>query len=131
MAADAEPVEPYPFEVREESGRLVIGTRPLMRGIVEAILKGRAVQDVAVRFHSTVVAMFVEVAGRLAREHGIDDVTLGGGVFNNAFVLREMTAALHARGLCARRPLRMPPGDGCISLGQLAIAGEQLRRNGA
>ena len=127
---DDAPTEPYPFGLTDRDGVLVIETRPLMRRFVEDILQHVPAPAVSLRFHSTVVAMFAEAAARLAREYDVTDVTLGGGVFNNAFVLREMTAALESRGLTARRPLGMPPGDGCISLGQLAIAGELLRKGG-
>jgi hydrogenase maturation protein HypF len=121
---------PYQFELADEAGMLVIDTRPLIRGVVRDIL-GRVSQPaISERFHATVVTMFTEVATRLAREYQIADVTLGGGVFNNAFVLRQMIAALEARGLRSHRPLGLPPGDGCISLGQLVMAGETLRQSG-
>jgi hydrogenase maturation protein HypF len=122
---------PYQFEVVEEGGALILKTRPLIRDVVGSILEGEAAATVSLRFHVTVVAMFAEVAAALARRHGVSDVALSGGVFNNAFVLGGMVRELERRGLRPRRPCGMPPGDGAISLGQLVVAGEFMRTGGA
>lgn len=122
--------EPYPFEIDDRCEPVVLGTRALIRGVIGDILKGKAAPLVSLRFHATVAALFVEAAARMATRYDVADVTLGGGVFNNAFLLREVAAGLERRGLRPRRPLGLPPGDGCISLGQLVVAGETALRSG-
>jgi hydrogenase maturation protein HypF len=122
---------PYAFELVEQAGVLVADTRPLIRGVVADILGGESASAVSACFHATVVALFVEAASRLAREHGVEDVTVGGGVLNNARIMGGLLSGLEQRGLRPRRPLAMPPGDGGISLGQLVMAGETIRKGDA
>ena len=54
---------------------------------------------------------------------GLDAVVLSGGVFLNALLTREVDrAARRADGFRVYRHRRVPPNDGGLSLGQLAVA---------
>jgi hydrogenase maturation protein HypF len=49
-------------------------------------------------------------------------VALSGGVFLNAIVLAESTERLTRDGFRVYRHRQVPPGDGGLCLGQLAVA---------
>jgi hydrogenase maturation protein HypF len=80
---------------------------------------------VARRFHATVAAMVTTVVVQLGRTTGLRTVALSGGVFVNALLAEECERRLQAAGfrvLCHRL---LPPNDGGLSYGQLAIAAAQ------
>jgi hydrogenase maturation protein HypF len=64
----------------------------------------------------------VLVCNRLATASGLAKVVLSGGVFLNELLTRETTARLAQAGFQVYRHQLVPPGDGGLSLGQLAIA---------
>jgi hydrogenase maturation protein HypF len=128
LASTADPDGVYPFEVVTEPAEdaLVIDTRPLVRAIVGAVLRGDPAARVARRFHDTVAEIVVDVASRLHETTGIDDVVLSGGVFNNALLLQSATQKLESVGLCVHSHCRVPSNDGGLSPGQLAVAAAAL-----
>ncbi len=116
----------YPFEVcpsREgEETPLVIDTRPLIRTVAAEAAAGVAAAQLARRFHSTLVDLIAEVCERLRQASGIEMVVLSGGVFLNVLLTVEATARLRASGFRVYRHRLVPPNDGGLSLGQLAVA---------
>ncbi len=52
---------------------------------------------------------------------------LSGGVFMNALLTTEVLSRLKADGFRVYRHRRVPPNDGGISLGQLAVAAARQR----
>ncbi len=99
----------------------------LMRHILDDVQRGAATSDIAARFHSTLAAMVVAEAARLAGQHGVSQVALSGGCFNNALLLDAVCDGLEAQGLEALYHRVMPPGDGGVSLGQAAVAAAVFR----
>ena len=66
---------------------------------------------------------FIGVINRVARhETGIGAVALSGGVFLNALLTTEAVDRLSGDGYRVYRHRLVPPGDGGLCLGQLAIA---------
>ena len=62
------------------------------------------------------------VCGRLRRATGVADVVFSGGVFMNALLSREAGERLAGEGLRVYRHRLVPPNDGGLSLGQVAVA---------
>ncbi|GAC1602819.1 MAG: carbamoyltransferase HypF [Myxococcales bacterium] len=118
LAATAPADGAYPFDAAGSS----IDVRPLIAALARDALQGTAQALLARRFHSTVVALTLQTCARLCAQGGVRDVVLSGGVFLNAILLREVCAGLAARGLRAFRHRLVPPNDGGLSLGQLAVA---------
>ncbi|WP_435011583.1 carbamoyltransferase HypF [Tundrisphaera lichenicola] len=117
----------YPFEVGIERGSgpdvpLIVDTRPLIRAVADDVRRGESPARVARRFQTTLVDVIAEVCERLRRRSGLDAVALSGGVFLNALLLDESVARLGRDGFRVYRHRRVPPGDGGLSLGQLAIS---------
>jgi hydrogenase maturation protein HypF len=127
-AAEATPDGAYPFELTStaEGEPLVIDTRPLIRAVADDAAKGTDAARIARRFHSTMVELIAAVCGRLRRDTGIDAAVLSGGVFLNALLTTESSARLAAGGFRVYRHQLVPPNDGGLSLGQLAVAAARL-----
>jgi hydrogenase maturation protein HypF len=123
----------YAFELSREGteGRLVVDTRPLVRGVVEDVARGVPAAEVARRFHATLASVVVEVCDRLREASGLDRVVLAGGVFANARLSEALERRLRGRAFTPFLPSAFPPGDGGLSLGQLGVVSARFGREGS
>jgi hydrogenase maturation protein HypF len=114
----------YPFSVDEPAGDgpLIADTRPLVRSTVRDRLSGVAPQVVARRFHSTLAEMIAAICGELRRRTGLSGVALSGGVFLNGLLAAAVENRLAGDRFQVYRHRVVSPGDGGLSLGQLAVA---------
>ena len=128
LASRDAPEGVYPADiaaVRSEGSAestLVVDTRPLIRAVTEQVARQVDPALIARRFHSTLVDVIARVCGRLREETGLDAVVLSGGVFLNALLTSEACARLRQDGFRVHRHRLVPPNDGGLSLGQLAVA---------
>ena len=127
LATEVSPAETsvYDVEISENAGAdspLLIDTRPLFGCAAEELRGGAPAAVIARRFHSTLVAIVVEVCRRLRQRTRLEGVALSGGVFQNALLTTDVVAQLEREGFRVYRHRRVPPGDGGLSLGQLAVA---------
>jgi len=106
----------YAFVHRVEGGD--IDWRPVVAAVVDDLHRGASPGAVAMRFHRAVA----DLASSLGAAHANLPLVTAGGVFQNA-VLGELLAER-----LATRPGRwlhskfIPPGDGGLAAGQLAVA---------
>jgi hydrogenase maturation protein HypF len=118
----------YDFDLaREGDGRtvnpiLVIDTRPLIRAIACDVERGVTPSCIARRFHDTLVEIIVVLCGEIRKQCGLDRAVLSGGVFMNALVTLWAAARLSEAGFHVYRHEAVPPNDGGLSLGQVAVA---------
>jgi hydrogenase maturation protein HypF len=103
---------------------LVIDTRPLIRAVAEDARRGAEPGRIARRFHDTLAEIIVAVCERLRQSSGLSTVALSGGVFLNALLLQETSRRLRDAEFQVYRHRIVPPGDGGLSLGQLAVASQ-------
>jgi hydrogenase maturation protein HypF len=66
------------------------------------------------------------MAGRLARDRGIDTVALSGGCFQNAILADQVERGLAALSLTVLSHAAVPANDGGLALGQAAVAAARL-----
>ncbi len=116
----------YPFELIQSPAGTVIDTRPLINSVNRDATGGLSAAVIARRFHSAVVEIIAAVCGRLRAETAIGEVVLSGGVFLNALLTGETVARLVGDGFRVYRHRLVPPNDGGLSLGQLAVACARL-----
>jgi hydrogenase maturation protein HypF len=100
----------------------VLDPRPTLAAVRDAVAAGTEVAIVGARFHNALAAATAEACARAAEGHGLDSVVLSGGVFQNRMLLERTAAALRARGVGMLIPERLPPNDGGIAYGQVAVA---------
>jgi hydrogenase maturation protein HypF len=129
LATGVEPDGIYPFEVQAgtSGSTLVLDTRPMIAEIAEDLRRGVSLSAIARRFHSTLVEAIARLCGSLRAETGLDAVALSGGVFLNALLSAEAAARLEGDGFRVYRHRRVPPNDGGLCLGQLAVAAARGR----
>jgi hydrogenase maturation protein HypF len=115
----------YPFDLMEPDGEdapILIDVRPLICEVVAEARRGGDAATIGRRFHGTAVEVVARVCARLRERSGPTVVALSGGVFLNAMLTNGVVDRLERDGFRVLRHRRVPPGDGGLSLGQLAIA---------
>jgi hydrogenase maturation protein HypF len=122
----------YPLsveQVRDENpaeSSFLIDSRPLIAAVAEDVDRNVDAAVIARRFHSAVVDVIAQVCNRLRETTGLGTVVLSGGVFLNALLTSEVSSRLRTDGFRVYRHRLVPPSDGGLSLGQLAIAAALL-----
>ena len=127
LAAEVSPDGTYPFDLVPPADAVhstpwQIDIRPLIVAVAADVNRGAFPGMIARRFHSTLVEIISQVCDQTRKQTGLNVVALSGGVFMNALLLTETTQRLSAEGFRVYRHQRVPPNDGGLSLGQLAIA---------
>jgi len=112
---------PYPFPCADG----VIEIAPAVRAAVDDVRAGVSAGRISARFHRGLVRLFADLCRRLSAERGIATVALSGGVFQNLWLLRQLSADLMDAGLRVLLHRLVPCNDGGIALGQLAVAAER------
>lgn len=125
LATGLAPDAAYPFDFAEATGE--IDTRPLIRAIAADVGRGVPPPRIARQFHTTLVEIIATACARLRQRTGLEAAALSGGVFMNALLTTEVEARLAGDGFRVYRHQRVPPNDGGLSLGQLAIAAASIR----
>ena len=111
----------YPLPL-DDAGALVLDARTTIQAVARDVARGVPAQRIVARFHRALAYALADACARLAEQHGLDTVALGGGVWVNRLLLELTTSALEARGLRVLVPQQLPPGDGGLAYGQAAIA---------
>ena len=94
----------------------------MVKAAAERVLAGADPADLSARFHNTMIQTLALAAAEARQRTGFDTVVLAGGVFQNEILLRGLRAALIDQGFHVLRPLRVPPNDGAVALGQAVVA---------
>jgi hydrogenase maturation protein HypF len=106
----------------EGGGQLRVLGPDLIRAVVDDIRGGAEAAIVAARFHNGVADAIARTCAILRTRTGLGVVALSGGVFQNLLLLERTASRLEADGFRVLVHGRVPPNDGGISLGQVAVA---------
>ena len=116
----------YPFEL-EGSGPWIVDFRAAIRRIAQEAEAGERPGAISARFHNTLAAALVETCLRIRGETGLHRVCFSGGTFQNVTLLGLASNGLRSAGFEVYLHAKVPPNDGGIALGQVAIAAEAMR----
>jgi len=116
--ADRSVVDLYPVAVRDGSGCLVVDWEPTLQCLLEDLGRGSSAGVISARFHNTLAEAILLVA----RAADKSTVALTGGCFQNELLVDRTVSRLRASGFKVLLHRQLPPNDGGISLGQLAVA---------
>jgi hydrogenase maturation protein HypF len=102
---------------------LAVDWRPLLDALLEDVRRGVLGGTIAARFHNALVDGIVKVAQAVEER----TVALTGGCFQNRLLVERASRRLEAAGFEVLLHRQVPPNDGGISLGQIAVAAARLR----
>lgn len=128
MNETAMSLTPYPFQIDANETGYVIDMRDTISAIVDDLRKACMHSSIALKFHETIVDVIVQTCILLREEHNLRKVVLSGGVFLNRILLEKSVSRLRAEGFDVYTQTRVPPNDGGLCLGQLAVAHASLRQ---
>jgi hydrogenase maturation protein HypF len=120
-------IDEYPADMRFGE-TTEVGFSPAVLGIVEDLEKGVGTGVIASKFHNTIVTAVMRVVEKLFSAHGIKDVVLCGGVFQNMYLLTRTAERLASKGLEVHIHEKVPTNDAGISLGQAYIIRERIKQ---
>ena len=120
----------YPVGISDGEQLRVLGA-DLIRAVVDDVRDGAEAAIVAARFHNGVADAIARTCAILRARTGLGFVALSGGVFQNLLLLDRTASRLEADGFRVLVHGRVPPNDGGISLGQVAVAAARDRLAGA
>ncbi|MEL7209406.1 MAG: carbamoyltransferase HypF, partial [Actinomycetota bacterium] len=100
-----------------------IDPAPALRSLVDGVRDGEDLAALALAFHHAVVDAMVQVASGVRSERPVATVGLSGGCFQNALLTERATDRLGDAGFEVLTHRLVPPNDGGIALGQVAVAG--------
>ena len=100
--------------------------RPLVLELLADRAAGVPPGAMAMRFHRALAAAAIAVAQRYSKH----PVVLSGGVFQNRILVELVADAWPYRADRLGLPGAIPPGDGGLAAGQLAVASARLRSGG-
>ena len=117
----------YSFSIssRKDSGALLIDWEPMVLGVIADLHAYKSPSEVSAKFHRSLAELILEVAQR----SGLPDVVLTGGCFQNELLLGGAVRTLRREGYVPYWHQRVPPNDGGISLGQVAVATMEVSNN--
>ncbi len=110
----------YPFDL-VQGKRLLLDWRPAFLALLGDLGRGATTHTAATRLHRGLAQGLTRMARLLARRYGLSMVALGGGVWQNEWLLRWFLAGMEDSGLEVRWPQKLPLGDGGLAVGQLAV----------
>jgi hydrogenase maturation protein HypF len=112
----------YQFEIKE--GNLMrVDWSKVFEGILSDLTANSDPSRISMKFHLGLSHLILEMAQKCETEK----VILSGGCFQNAILLKNSIRLLRDNGFRPYWHQRVPPNDGGIALGQIAI-GEAARR---
>ena len=80
---------------------------------------------ISTRFHRALAAVLVAAAEQMRRQYHIETAALSGGVFQNVTLLEAAKRGLEGAGFTVLTHRLVPPNDGGLALGQIALAGKR------
>ncbi|MCX7987822.1 MAG: carbamoyltransferase HypF [Thermodesulfovibrio sp.] len=117
---------------------IVIDYKPLIRDIVEDFFYAesfsschaehkRRISMISWKFHNTIIKIIIELTRYFKEKIDFEMVGLSGGVFQNAYLIRETIKALRKIGAKPLYHINVPSNDACISLGQAYLVAKRFK----
>lgn len=105
-----------------EHGAVQLECAALLQGLAEGRAAGLAPAGLALGFHAALAEAIAHTCLHLREQCGHQRVVLSGGVFQNRLLSGMVYTALTRAGFIVFVHRLIPPNDGGIALGQLAVA---------
>ena len=113
-----------PRSEAKEKAPMLLDWGTMVEAVLDDLKRGVEPGVMAARFHNGLVEAIVDVA----RAVGQSQVALTGGCFQNRLLTERAAQRLGEAGFQVLLHRQVPPNDGGISLGQIAVAAARLKR---
>ena len=121
-AADEGVTSALQCEVRRENGAFLLDPRSCIRSVVERLREKAPAETISAEFHNGLCNGVIEMCARIREAEKISCVALSGGVFQNKLLFERTVRELERNEFRVLTHQLVPPNDGCIALGQAAVA---------
>ncbi len=128
MAADPAEDGFYPASILMEGETLILDTLTIFRRLLTSTWAASTPPRSPLAFTTPWCASSPRPVDLVREQTGLTLVALSGGVFQNARMLEHLSNSLEQRGFQVLTHRLAPPNDGCISLGQVAVAAARLEK---
>ena len=118
-ALDFSEEQPYPLDTVNP-----LSLKPVVSAILDDMEAGVPTGRIAARFHSSYALAWANAVVNAATATGLRRVVLGGGVMVNQLFAGKLAEFLRRAGLEVYRPVKVPPGDAGIAVGQMIYAAQ-------
>lgn len=98
-----------------------IDAAPVLAAMAAELMAGVETAVIAARFHNSVANLIVRLSLQMRAQHGLNQVALSGGVFQNVRLLGTAVTQLQQHGFMVLTHRLAPPNDGGLALGQVMV----------
>lgn len=117
----------YEYKIIDSDDSYIVDTKKIIEGILYDInILDKKI--IAKKFHDTVISFTAHMAAILKEKYGIKSTVLSGGVFQNSYLLNNLYCTLTSLGFKVYLHHNYPTNDGGISLGQIVIGNELIKK---
>lgn len=111
----------YQFNIYFDNYYLISPLEIISQILID-INSGISINDISLKFHSTIVRYIENMCKILREKYKINTIALSGGVFQNSFILNNSYNILKENSFEVLIHKDIPCNDGGISVGQIVIA---------
>jgi hydrogenase maturation protein HypF len=126
-AADEGLTDALPSEIRRENGAFLLDPRSYVRAAVARLRENAPAATISAEFHNGLCNGLVAMCERIREAEKVSCVAFSGGVFQNKWLFERAVRALEQKDFRVLTHRLVPPNDGCIALGQAAVARARLQ----
>ena len=126
--SDGTGVELAGCRLRMEEEIWQVDAAPVLASLLEKHRQGENAAALAAAFHQALGQAVLDMACCLAQKHNVNQIVLGGGVWQNALLQQQVRQGLEKAGLTVYMPMQLPVNDGGLAYGQAVVAGAILNR---
>lgn len=98
---------------------------PLVQELMKDLENKKDIGLISAKLHNAIAAFAVQGVVAASKGSGIKKVVLSGGSFQNRILTEKIIISLQKKNFCTFMHSQVPPNDGGISLGQLAVAAKR------
>ena len=126
--ADEGETRALPSEIRRDNGVFLLDPRSYIRSVVERLRENAPAEAISAEFHNGLCNGVAAMCERIREAEKTSCVALSGGVFQNKLLFERTVRELERKGFRVLTHQLVPPNDGCIALGQAAVARARAHR---